>query len=207
MNLTWYTAGTDNPMDEQADLMAGYWAIIGPEAGGRFDWTVVAPDGADIAGGNADSAEAAKVAVVEWFRQSVYYSVGRTDTPPPGLVPMRYVVIYSTDPTGARTEFSAADDSAAWERAEQGAHGARIVYLAETQIQAGGDVRRALHRAAHELAGLDTSHVATYAADGDGYLVTCPEGCKLGTSEHQLTEAGALRRIELHKISTTRLLP
>lgn len=144
MNLTWYTAGTDNPMDEQADLMAGYWAIIGPEAGGRFDWTVVAPDGADIAGGNADSAEAAKVAVVEWFRQSVYYSVGRTDTPPPGLVrtPPKY-----------------------------------------------------------------RPHVATYAADGDGYLVTCPEGCKLGTSEHQLTEAGALRRIELHKISTTRLLP
>ena len=49
-------------------------------------------------------------------------------------------------------------------------------------------------------------HAATYAPeDGGGYLVTCPEGCSLGTSEHQPDEAGALRRVHLHKIATERL--
>ena len=56
----------------------------------------------------------------------------------------RYHVVCSTDPTGSFTEFSAADDNAARTYAEQVAHGARIVYLAETQIRAGGDIRREL---------------------------------------------------------------
>jgi hypothetical protein len=84
MELTWYSAGTEEPLDEQADLMAGYWAVIGPQADGRFSWTVVAPDLEDVADGNADDADAAKAAVLQWFIQSVDYSTGRTSTPPAG---------------------------------------------------------------------------------------------------------------------------
>lgn len=71
--LTWYPADSGELLDEQADLMAGYWALIGPDGEGRFDWTVIAPDGKDAAGGRADSADEAKSAVVQWFRQSVQH--------------------------------------------------------------------------------------------------------------------------------------
>lgn len=66
------------------------------------------------------------------------------DTP---TAPMsRYRVIYSTAPTGSHTDFSAASDSEAWEHAEQQAYGARIVYLAEVHMRAGGDQTRELRR-------------------------------------------------------------
>lgn len=84
MKLTWYPAGTREPLDERTDLMAGYWAVIGPKAEGRFGWMVVGPDGEDVTSGNADDASAAKVAVEQWFSQSVDYSTGRTSTPPTG---------------------------------------------------------------------------------------------------------------------------
>lgn len=48
----------------------------------------------------------------------------------------------------------------------------------------------------------DRQHTATYAPDGDGYLVSCPEGCKLGTSARQPDEAGARKRVELHQMMT-----
>jgi hypothetical protein len=84
VKLTWYPAGTDNPLDEQTDLMGGYWAVIGPDAEGRFDWTVVGSDSEDVTGGSADDSTAAKAAVEQWFGQSVDYSTGRTSTPPAG---------------------------------------------------------------------------------------------------------------------------
>jgi hypothetical protein len=46
-------------------------------------------------------------------------------------------------------------------------------------------------------------HVATYAPEDGGYLVTCPEGCNLGTSAHQPDRAGARRRAELHEMATS----
>jgi len=46
-------------------------------------------------------------------------------------------------------------------------------------------------------------HVATYAPEDGGYLVTCPEGCNLGTSAHQPDKAGARRRAELHEMATS----
>jgi hypothetical protein len=56
----------------------------------------------------------------------------------------------------------------------------------------------------HEHESYEVAHVATYAPeDGAGYLVTCPEGCKLGTSEHQADEAGARRRVRLHERATS----
>lgn len=58
----------------------------------------------------------------------------------------RYHVVYSTDRTGSYTEFSAADDAAAWAYAEQNACGTRIAYLSEVQIRAGGDKHRPLKR-------------------------------------------------------------
>ena len=67
MSLTWYSAGTEEPLDEQADLMAGYWAVIGPTAEGRFSWVIVAPDSEDAAEGNADDAGTAKAAVEQWL--------------------------------------------------------------------------------------------------------------------------------------------
>jgi hypothetical protein len=48
------------------------------------------------------------------------------------------------------------------------------------------------------------AHEATAARlDGDGYAVTCPHGCNLGTSSHAATEAEALKRVELHRIATS----
>lgn len=84
MTLTWYSAGTDEPLDEQADLMAGYWALVGPDGEGRFSWTIVAPDGEDVAAGREDDAGTAKAASEQWFGQSVDYSAGRSVTPPAG---------------------------------------------------------------------------------------------------------------------------
>ena len=84
MRLTWYSAGTEEPRDEQADLMAGYWASIGPNEEGRFDWTILR-DGKDVTGSRAHTADAAKAAVEQWFEQGIDYSAGRTTVPPDGL--------------------------------------------------------------------------------------------------------------------------
>jgi hypothetical protein len=47
------------------------------------------------------------------------------------------------------------------------------------------------------------THIVTYApADGGGYLVTCSDGCRLGTSARQPDEEGAQRRVELHRMAT-----
>jgi hypothetical protein len=40
------------------------------------------------------------------------------------------------------------------------------------------------------------------AASPDGYLVTCPHGCNLGTTAHQATREGAERRRDLHAEAT-----
>lgn len=56
----------------------------------------------------------------------------------------RYRVVYSTDRTGCFTEFSAADDEAAWKYADE--HGARIVSLSQVQIRVGADKHRQLKR-------------------------------------------------------------
>ena len=40
------------------------------------------------------------------------------------------------------------------------------------------------------------------ASPPDGYLVTCPHGCNLGTTARQATREGAERRVELHQIAT-----
>jgi hypothetical protein len=52
------------------------------------------------------------------------------------------------------------------------------------------------------------SHTAiiTQAKVGTGYLVTCPHGCKLGTSARQGTREGAERRVALHQAATTPLV-
>jgi hypothetical protein len=49
---------------------------------------------------------------------------------PPG----RYRVIYSHMSAGGHTDFSAADDAAAWEEAERYAYGSRIVSLARVRL-------------------------------------------------------------------------
>jgi len=59
---------------------------------------------------------------------------------------MRYHVVYSTDRAGCSTEFSAGDDAAAWEHAERYAYGARIVYLAQTEIRPGANLHRELEK-------------------------------------------------------------
>lgn len=41
------------------------------------------------------------------------------------------------------------------------------------------------------------------ASPPEGYLVTCPLGCNLGSSAHQLTREGAERRAALHAMATT----
>lgn len=53
-----------------------------------------------------------------------------------------------------------------------------------------------------------TAHTATYAPDdGGGYRVTCPAGCNLGDSARQPDQAGAERRIAMHKLATAPLTP
>jgi hypothetical protein len=55
--------------------------------------------------------------------------------------------------------------------------------------------------------GPRTAHVAIITPEDGGFLVTCPEGCALGTSEHQPDRLGAERRIELHRLATAPLGP
>jgi hypothetical protein len=51
-------------------------------------------------------------------------------------------------------------------------------------------------------------HVAEVTPEpGGGYRVRCPRGCPLGTSARQDDEAGAARRVELHKMTTTPIRP
>lgn len=76
------------------------------------------------------------------------FDIEKTPDPAPAAPMSRYRVIYSTDPSGSHIDFSAANDSAAWEHAEQRAYGARIVSLAEVHIRAGGDAVRELSRPA-----------------------------------------------------------
>lgn len=49
------------------------------------------------------------------------------------------------------------------------------------------------------------AHVAEVAPEGDGYVVTCPHGCNLGTSAHAPNEHAASARVRLHKMATTPL--
>lgn len=49
---------------------------------------------------------------------------------PPG----RYRVIYSTSSAGGHSDFSAADDEAAWADAERSAYGARIIQLMRVRV-------------------------------------------------------------------------
>jgi hypothetical protein len=51
-------------------------------------------------------------------------------------------------------------------------------------------------------------HVATFEPEGaTGYLVTCPHGCKLGTTAHTATLGAALRRVRLHADTTAHHAP
>jgi hypothetical protein len=50
------------------------------------------------------------------------------------------------------------------------------------------------------------AHEATVTPDGEGgYEVSCPHGCRLGSSAFQPTQKQADRRAELHRIATTPL--
>jgi hypothetical protein len=46
------------------------------------------------------------------------------------------------------------------------------------------------------------THQATWTAENGEYVVTCPQGCNLGTSAHAGSEQEANRRVELHRIAT-----
>ena len=67
------------------------------------------------------------------------------------------------------------------------------------------DDKAVLERLRRERTPDRAAHEATWAPEGDGYLVTCPHGCKLGTSAHQDTEDGARRRVEMHSLATAPL--
>jgi hypothetical protein len=47
-----------------------------------------------------------------------------------------------------------------------------------------------------------SGHVAVISPEGGEFLVTCPYGCELGGSAHQLSQDGAERRARLHRIAT-----
>lgn len=47
-------------------------------------------------------------------------------------------------------------------------------------------------------------HVPVITPDGEGYLVTCPQGCGLGTSARQPGRDAARRRALLHREVTAR---
>jgi hypothetical protein len=50
-----------------------------------------------------------------------------------------------------------------------------------------------------------TAHIAKITPLQDGFKVTCPEGCNLGTSAWQDTQQDAERRAELHSVATAPL--
>jgi hypothetical protein len=51
------------------------------------------------------------------------------------------------------------------------------------------------------------THTAEISPDPiGGKLVTCPEGCFLGTSAHAPTQEVAERRVRLHQLATTPLV-
>jgi O-antigen/teichoic acid export membrane protein len=52
-----------------------------------------------------------------------------------------------------------------------------------------------------------TAHTATFAPKDGGFLVTCPDGCNLGTSAHQPDQRAAEGRAELHRLATAPLIP
>jgi hypothetical protein len=60
--------GTGYP-DQEADLPGGYYAQAGPEAAGRWSWTILRADDhgeQEIDGGYADGEDAAKQAAGDW---------------------------------------------------------------------------------------------------------------------------------------------
>lgn len=50
-------------------------------------------------------------------------------------------------------------------------------------------------------------HIAAITPSGNWFLVTCPQGCNLGTSADQPDRAGAERRVIMHSQATTPLTP
>ena len=50
-------------------------------------------------------------------------------------------------------------------------------------------------------------HMAAVTPEDGGYLVTCPHGCRLGTSAHAPDEDMAARRVRLHELATRPLVP
>ena len=52
-----------------------------------------------------------------------------------------------------------------------------------------------------------TAHTATITPEDGGFLVTCPDGCNLGTSAHQPDQRAAEGRAELHRLATAPLIP
>jgi hypothetical protein len=51
--------------------------------------------------------------------------------------------------------------------------------------------------------GTHTAIIYTIQGGAEGYLVTCPQGCNLGTTARQATREGAQRMVELHKLATS----
>lgn len=70
------------------------------------------------------------------------------------------------------------------------------------------DKNPALTRVAHE-ATYTQCGTAGYllAAPEQGYLVTCPHGCNLGTSAHAPDLEAAKSRVDLHRLATGPLKP
>jgi hypothetical protein len=50
-------------------------------------------------------------------------------------------------------------------------------------------------------------HTATYAPEGNGFLVECPHGCNLGSTAHAPDESAAAIRVKIHELATEPLVP
>jgi len=89
------------------------------------------------------------------------------------------------------------------------------IALAGSGLSERYDGKRAMCPACQRALAPGEAHVAIITQAGttgyllasppDGYLVTCPHGCNLGTAARQPTREGAERRVRLHKIATTPL--
>ena len=69
--MTWLSAGTDEPRDQQRDSIHPHYAEVGPEHPAGWSWTIVdSRDGSEVAGGAAATEAEAKSEVRKWEDES-----------------------------------------------------------------------------------------------------------------------------------------
>lgn len=67
----WHSAGSDEPKDQQRDLVGPWWAEVGPDIGPTWGWSWTILEATDhesnvVTAGRASTEEAAKDAVFRW---------------------------------------------------------------------------------------------------------------------------------------------